>query len=234
MKENFIKEILKLKNPEQAKLNMRFFKTNKGEYSENDIFLGLVSKQNRMFAKKYYKLLTLGDLEELLQNEYHEIRMTTLFMMVLQYQKGDLEKKKNIFEIYVNNYSRINNWDLVDNSAPYITGDYAYNYKKIDVLWDLAKSGNLWGERISVVASMYFIKKKSFDYPIEICEYFLFHKHDLIHKAVGWMLREIGKKDVRILEKIHKKNISKMPRTTLRYAIERFEESKRKEYLLQK
>lgn len=232
MKDDFLKEILGLKSIEQAKLNMRFFKTGEGGYSQNDVFLGLVSKLNRALAKKYYKFLTLSDFEELLQNKYHEIRMTTLFMMVLQYQKGDLEKKKNIFEIYINNYQQINNWDLVDNSAPHISGDYAFNNSCEDVLWNLARCGNLWAERISVVSSMYFIKKKSFDYPIEICEYFLSHKHDLIHKAVGWMLREIGKQDVSVLENFLKKNIQKMPRTTLRYAIERFEESKRKEYLL--
>ena len=234
MKEEFLKEILSLKSEAQAKLNMRFYKTGKGEYSENDIFLGLVSAQNRALAKKYYKSMQLTELEELLQNKFHEIRMTALFMLVLKYKQGDFMLKKQIFDIYINNAPQINNWDLVDNSAPYIAGDFACNYGVTDVLRYLAKSGNLWAERISIVASLYMIKKRDFDYPLEICEYFLSHKHDLIHKAVGWMLREIGKADEKTLENFLDRYTLKMPRTTLRYAIERFPEEKRKHYLLLK
>ncbi len=234
MKKEFLKEILNLKNPTQAKLNTRFYKTGKGEYSEHDIFLGLVSAQNRAIAKKYYKSLAPAELEELLHNKYHEIRMTTLFMLVLKYKHADFELKKEIFEIYINNYAYINNWDLVDNSAPYIAGDYVFNYGGLDVLQRLAKSGHLWAERISVVASLYFIKKQSFDYPLKVCEYFLPHNHDLIHKAVGWMLREVGKQDINVLEEFLEKFTLKMSRTTLRYAIERFDEDTRKHYLLMK
>ena len=234
MKEKFLKEILSLKNDTQAKLNMRFYKTGKGEYSENDVFLGLVSAQNRALAKKYYKSMQLAELEKLLQNKFHEIRMTALFMLVLKYKQGDSALKKQIFELYINNARQINNWDLVDNSAPYIAGDFACNSGTTDVLWQLAKSGNLWAERISVVASLYMIKKRDFDYPLKVCEYFLAHNHDLIHKAVGWMLREVGKADEKILENFLDRYTLKMPRTTLRYAIERFPEEKRKHYLLLK
>lgn len=234
MKNEFLKEIVSYKDEERAAHCQRFFKTAKGQYGEGDVFMGIMSAQNRALAKKYYKNLSLSDLEDLLQNEYHEIRVCALLMAVLQYEKGDEIIRKKIFDFYLRNTDRINNWDLVDLTAPNIVGHYVYNYSDTDVLRELAKSGYLWSERISIVAALYFIRQKDFEYITSACEYFLSHRHDLIHKACGWMLREAGKKDVSVLETFLNKNTLKMPRTMLRYSIEKFPEEKRKKYLLMK
>lgn len=234
MKNEFLKEIANYKDDERAEHCQRFFKTAKGQYGEGDVFLGIMSAQNRALAKKYYKQLILFDLEDLLKNEYHEVRICSLLMAVLQYEKGDEIIRKKIFDFYIKNTDRINNWDLVDLTAPNIVGHYVYNYGDTDVLWKLAKSGHLWSERISIVAALYFIRQKNFEYITSVCEYFLSHRHDLIHKACGWMLREVGKRDVSVLDAFLDKNILKMPRTMLRYSIEKIPEEKRKKYLLMK
>ncbi len=234
MKKDFLNAILSEKDDVKARNNMRFYKTGKGEYAEGDIFLGISYPQNRVLAKKYYKDVSLADLRNMLANKYHEVRACALLALVLQYQCGDERVKTEIYKFYLDNAERVNNWDLVDTSAPYISGDYAYNFAKSDDLRALAKSGHLWKERISIVSTLYFIKHDSLDLTFELCRDFLGHRHDLIRKASGWMLREAGKKDVKALEIFLDENISNMPRTTLRYAIERFPEHKRKEYLLKK
>lgn len=234
MKNKFLNEIIFCKDDKRAAHCQCFFKTAKGQYGEGDVFLGIMSAQNRSLAKKYYKNLSLFDLEELLQNEYHEVRACALLMAVLQYEKGDIDIRKRIFDFYISNTDRINNWDLVDLTAPNIVGHYVYNYGNTDILWTLAKSGHLWSERISIVAALYFIRQKNFEYITSVCEYFLSHRHDLIHKACGWMLREVGKRDVSVLEAFLDKNTLKMPRTMLRYSIEKFPEEQRKKYLLKK
>lgn len=234
MKNEFLKEIISCKDDKRAAHCQRFFKTAKGQYGEGDVFLGIMSAQNRALAKKYYKNLSLSDLEDLLQIEYHEVRTCALLMAVLQYEKGDIDIRKRIFDFYISNTDRINNWDLVDLTAPNIVGHYVYNYGNTDILWTLAKSGHLWSERISIVAALYFIRQKNFEYITSVCEYFLTHRHDLIHKACGWMLREVGKRDVSVLETFLDKNTLKMPRTMLRYSIEKFPKEQRKKYLLKK
>lgn len=234
MKKDFLNAILSEKDDVKARNNMRFYKTGKGEYAEGDIFLGLTYPQNRTIAKRYYETLSIADLEDLLSSKYHEVRACTILAAVLKYAHGDTDEKKRIYDFYLKNSDKVNNWDLVDTSAPYISGDYAYNFDKSDDLRALAKSGHLWKERISIVSTLYFIKHGSLDLTFELCRDFLGHRHDLIRKASGWMLREAGKKDVKALERFLDENISNMPRTTLRYAIERFPEHKRKEYLLKK
>lgn len=229
MIQNFLNEFTELKNEEKARHLSRFFKTGKGDYGEDDVFLGLTVPQTRAIAKKFYKEMPLDEIQELLKSSFHEIRLGALLMCVLKYQRG-IDKKK-IYELYINNTNYINNWDLVDLTAPYIAGDFVYNYGSEDDLRRLAQSSHLWSERISVVSSLYFIKQNSFDYIFDISEYFLGHSHDLMHKACGWMLREAGKRNQMALEKFLDKNAPYMPRTMLRYAIEKFDEKKRKKYL---
>ncbi len=231
MKNEFLNAILSEKDDIKARGNMRFYKTGKGEYAEGDIFLGLTYPQNRRIAKMYYKTLLIADLEDLLSSKYHEVRACTILAAVLKYSQGGTDEKKKIYDFYLKNSGKVNNWDLVDNSAPYIAGDFAFNFQRQNDLRLLAGSGNLWSERISIVATLYFIKHNNLDLTFELCKHFLYHRHDLIQKASGWMLREAGKKDEARLEKFLTENISTIPRTTLRYAIERFPEEKRKKYL---
>jgi 3-methyladenine DNA glycosylase AlkD len=242
------KDMLKLANPKQAANLQRFFKTGPGEYGEGDIFLGIKVPEQRKIAKKY-KDLSLEDLQELLNSKIHEHRLTSLFILVNKYKRS--ENKKEIFDFYIKNTKNINNWDLVDSSAPYIVGDYLLEKDK-SLLYKLVKSDNIWERRIAVLGSGGFIKYKKFEDILKISELLLNDKHDLIHKAVGWMLREIGKRDQKVEEeflkkrmKISKKKFSAcqksqsdflayykiMPRTMLRYAIEKFKEEKRKFYL---
>ncbi len=234
MKKNFYNEIFNQKDELKAKNNMRFFKTGKGQYAEGDIFLGLTYPQIRLIVKKYYKELNLDDIEDCLNNKYHEIRAAALLAAVLKYKNGDEKVKSDIYNLYIKNSEKINNWDLVDNSAPYIAGDYAFNFNRKKDLLSLAGSGNLWQERISIVSTLYFIKQGELDLTFDLSKHFISHKHDLIQKASGWMLREAGKKDQNKLEEFLQQNISHLPRTTLRYAIERFPEEKRKMYLKMK
>ena len=224
-------ELKSLANPEQAKILQRFFKTNKGEYGEGDIFLGIKVPVQREVAKRYKDLL-LKDIQKLINSKIHEERLIGLFILIHKYNKTSADKKKEIFYFYLNNTKRINNWDLVDLSAPNIVGDYLLNnYNKKQLIYNLAKSKNLWEKRISILATFAFIKKERFEDTLAISEILLNDKHDLIHKSVGWMLREIGKRDQKAEEKFLKKHYNNMPRTMLRYAIERFEETKRQKYL---
>ncbi|MFH1682998.1 MAG: DNA alkylation repair protein [Candidatus Woesearchaeota archaeon] len=222
-------DLQRLANPKQAQLLQGFFKTGKGQYGEGDIFLGIKVPEQRKVAKKYLDL-SLKDLQSLLSSKIHEYRLTALFILVDQYKKADPKKKKVIFDFYLKNTKNINNWDLVDLSAPNIVGEYLLeNDRKI--LYKLAKSDLLWERRIAVLATFYFIKNNQFEDSLKIAEILLQDKHDLIHKAVGWMLREIGKRNQAVEERFLKKYYHLMPRTMLRYAIERFEEKKRKAYL---
>lgn len=216
-------------NPKKAKLSQRYFKTGKGEYGEGDVFLGLSSVIMRPIAKKY-KDLKLGDIQKLLKSKIHEERQITLLILVSQYQNGSRAEKKQIFDFYLKNTKYINNWDLVDLSAPKIIGDYLLD-KNRQILYKLAKSKNLWERRIAVLATFAFIRENEFKEALKISEMLLNDKHDLIHKAVGWMLREVGKKSQKTLEKFLKTHYRKMPRTMLRYAIERLPETKRRYFL---
>ena len=215
-----------LKNPEKAKILQRFFKTGKGEYGEGDVFLGIIVPEQRKISKKY-KDLTLKQIQELLSTNIHEYRLTALFILIHKYKKT---KDKEIIDFYLKNTKNINSWDLVDLSAPKILGDYLID-KDREILYTLAKSKHLWEKRISILATYAFIRENQFEDTLKISEILLKDKHDLIHKAVGWMLREIGKRNQEIEEGFLKKHYRDMPRTMLRYAIERFEEDKRKSYL---
>ncbi|MDP3955079.1 MAG: DNA alkylation repair protein [bacterium] len=227
---SLVSEIQKQKNLQKAKILQRFFKTGKGEYGEGDIFLGLTVPLERQIAKNYSHL-PLSDLQKLLKSKIHEHRLVTLLILVGQYKKANEKTKKEIFDFYLDNTKNISNWDLVDLSAPNIVGDFLLD-KDREILSKLAKSSCLWERRIAVLATYAFIKASGFSDTLKIAEILLKDKHDLIHKAVGWMLREVGKRDEGILDKFLKENLPKIPRTTLRYAIERFPETKRKSYLL--
>ncbi len=230
MYKKIVDEIKSFSTPEGAKRRASFFKTGRGEYAERDLFLGVDFPSLRKIAKKYFKTVSYADLQKMLESPYHEIRVGAVFILVLMFQHGSEEERKKIFDFYMENIRYINNWDLVDVSAPYIVGPVAFENES--VLFSLAKSCRLWEERVSVVATLYFIKQNRFDVTLSLGEYFLTHRHDLMHKAVGWMLREVGKKDEKVLCDFLDKHINQMPRTMLRYAIERFPEEKRKSYLL--
>lgn len=221
-----IKELESLKDDEQAINLQRFFKTGKGEYGEGDVFLGIKVPVQRKVAKKHN--LSLDELQSMLNSRVHEHRLTALFILIRKYEKEN--NKDEIAEFYLKNTRNINNWDLVDLSAPRIIGEHLFGKDK-SVLYKLAKSDILWERRIAIISTASFIKRGSFDDTLKISKMLLNDKHDLIHKAVGWMLREVGKKNQDVEEGFLKENCSKMPRTMLRYAIEKFDEKKRKNYL---
>ena len=222
----------KLNNPEKAKKLSRFFKTGKGQYGEGDLFLGITVPQQRKIAKKY-KNTSFNEIRALLHSPIHEYRLTALLILREQYKKKNEKLKKEIIDFYLQHTSKINNWDLVDLSADHILGDYLYDKDKV-ILFSLAQSHNLWERRISIVATFAFIKKNQFEEALEISRILLHDKHDLIHKAVGWMLREIGKRNFVLEEAFLQQYHKEMPRTMLRYAIERFPKEKRAFYLLKK
>jgi 3-methyladenine DNA glycosylase AlkD len=216
-------------NPEQAKVYLRFFKTGKGEYGEGDQFLGIKVPVSRGIAKEF-KDLSLTEIQELLNSQVHEERLIGLFILVEQYRKGDEEKKNAIYNFYLKNTKRVNNWDLVDLSAEKIIGAYLMDKDK-KVLFKLARSKSLWEKRIAIMSTFQFIKNGMFETTLEISDIILKEEHDLIHKAVGWMLREIGNRNLVVEELYLKKHYKTMPRTMLRYAIEKFPENKRQAYL---
>lgn len=229
---NLKKDLNSLKDPAKAKLLSGYFKTGKGEYAEGDKFLGVMVPLQRKIAKKYFDKLDFSDLQKLLDSKIHEYRFTALAIMVLKYNKASDEEKKQIVDFYLANTKNINNWDLVDCSALYILGKYYFDKDK-NFLLKMAKSGNLWERRIAVLTTFWFIKNKQFDYSLKLAEILLNDKHDLIHKAVGWMLREIGNRDLKKEEVFLKKHYKEMPRVMLRYAIEKLT-SKKKEFYLKK
>ena len=235
---NLRKELKSKANSKRARGSQRFFKTGKGEYGEGDVFLGVRTSDKRKIAKKY-RNLGFGDLKQLLKSKIHDERQTALFILVHQFQcamtRHSASVRNKIFNFYLKNTKYINNWDLVDLSAPKIIVDYLLRLGLIDetkqVLYKLAKSRNIWERRIAILATYAFIRKNEFKEILKISEMLLNDKHDLIHKAVGWMLREVGKRSQATSEKFLKKYASKMPRVMLRYAIERLPERKRKGYL---
>ncbi|MBW2990249.1 DNA alkylation repair protein [Candidatus Woesearchaeota archaeon] len=224
------KALQTLANPNQAKLLQRFFKTGPGEYGEGDVFLGIKVPVQRKVANKF-KDLSLKEVQVLLNSRIHEHRMVALFILIDKYKKADSKVKKQIFDLYLKNTKNINNWDLIDLSAPSIVGNYLLDKKK-DILYKLAHSKSLWEKRISILATFEFIANKETKDTLAIAEILLHDKHDLIHKGVGWMLREVGKRVSQAEEeKFLKKHYKVMPRTMLRYAIERFDEKKKKFYM---
>lgn len=223
------KEISKQKNPAQAINLQRFFKTGKGEYGEGDVFYGIKVPIQRIISKQF-KDLAFKDLKFLISSKVHEERLIAAFILVDQYNSGDEKKRKYIYDFYLKNRKGINNWDLVDLSAPKIVGAYLVDKKK-DLLYKFALSKDLWEKRISIISTQTFIREHFFEDTLNISQILLYDKHDLIHKAVGWMLREIGNRDLKTEEEFLKKYYKTMPRTMLRYAIEKFPETLRKNYL---
>jgi 3-methyladenine DNA glycosylase AlkD len=228
--DNLKQELRQAGTMERAETCAWFFKTGKGQYAEGDKFLGVNVPSQRKLAKKYLSL-PLSEIKLLVDSPYHEDRLTGLIILTLQYPKADLKKQKEIYNFYLKYTKSINNWDLVDLSAPNIVGNFLLN-KDREVLCRLASSKNLWEKRIAIVSTFAFIRNKEAEYTFKISEILLNDDHDLIHKAVGWMLREVGKRCGReVEEKFLKIHYQKMPRTMLRYAIEHFEEEKRQKYL---
>ena len=223
------KEIKKAAKPADAVILQRFFKTGKGEYGEGDKFVGIKVPVLRAIAKNFYSL-ELDDIKDLITSPVHEERMISLFILIQKFAKADDKLKEKIFKLYLKNTRTINNWDLVDLSAPQIVGGYLMD-KERTILYGLAVSKSLWEKRISMLATFTFIKKGSFNDTIEIAKILLSDKHDLIQKAVGWMLREVGKRDMETEEEFLKEYYKVMPRTMLRYAVEKFPEDKRKFYM---
>lgn len=222
-------DLKSLADPQKAKDLMRFFKTGKGEYGEGDVFHGVMVPEQRKLAKKYSNL-PLSDIKKLLYSKYHEERLVGLLILTTQYQKGDRQTKEKLCEFYLKNRQQVNNWDLVDLTCHKILGDYLLD-KDRSMLYKLANSNILWDRRIAVITTFAFIAKKDFDVSLKLAEILLTDKHDLMHKAVGWMLREIGNRDIKAEEDFLKKHYKNMPRTMLRYAIEKFPESKRQFYM---
>ena len=219
------KDLRDVADAELAKNYARFFKTGKGDYGEGDKFLGMRVGTIRKIAKKY-KDISLVDVEKLIEGEYHEERQVAIFILVNKFK----ENPKEVVDVYLKKLKYVNNWDLVDISAPKILGKWLLD-KDRKILYKFAKSKDLWEKRVAVLSCFTFIREKDYKDALKIFEILLNDSHDLIHKAVGWMLREIGNRDLDVEEKFLKKYYKEMPRTMLRYAIEKFEEKKRQGYL---
>lgn len=224
-----IKYLKNLANPEIAEHSQKFFKTGEGEYGSGDKFLGIRVPVIRKAVKKF-KTLPLNTAEELLKSEYHEIRLFALLLFVLRFNKSDNDERDEIFHIYTGNTVYINNWDLVDSSAHYIVGAYLQD-KDRSLLYKFAESPSLWERRIAIMSTFYYIKNNEFKDALNLSEFLLNDAEDLIHKAAGWMLREIGNRDKTAEIEFLKNYYRHMPRTMLRYAIEKFSPEERQRYL---
>jgi len=223
------KELSSLEDSHTASFLKRFFKTGPGEYGEGDLFRGIRVPVLRKLAKEYQSL-TLGETEVLLRSSYHEDRLLALLILVRAYLRGDDAVKEKAFDLYLKNTQFINNWDLVDSSAAQIVGAFLWD-KDRDVLYRLARSSDLWERRIAIIATFHFIRRCEFTETLKIAEILLAAREDLIHKAVGWMLREVGNRNMNIEEGFLRNHHKRMPRVMLRYAIEKFPEPKRQQYL---
>jgi 3-methyladenine DNA glycosylase AlkD len=227
--EDIRRELRKLANKEKASILQRFFKTGPGEYGEGDVFLGVVVPELRKLSKEHDNL-SLREAQQLLKSSIHEERMLALLILIRRYSRGDEDEKKRIYELYLKNTRFINNWDLVDLSAEHVVGAFLMGKSK-ESLYRLAKSKDLWERRIAIMATFHFIKRGRSSETLKISKVLLGDGEDLIHKATGWMLREVGKRDRATEEGFLQEHYQKMPRTMLRYAIERFPEPKRQRYL---
>ena len=222
-------ELEKLANPDLAHFAQRFFRTGLGEYGDGDRFRGIRVPEIRKLVSKH-AVLPLDETKCLLRSEFHEDRLLALLILVRQFAKGVELDRTRIYELYLKNMDAVNNWNLVDSSAPYIVGPYLL-HKDRQPLHHLARSVDLWHRRIAIIATSHFIRNNDFADTLAISEVLLDDREDLIHKAVGWMLREVGKRNLEIELAFLKKHAGKMPRTMLRYAIEKFPESQRKAWL---
>jgi len=224
-------ELESISSKSKSDILQRFFKTGPGQYGEGDIFWGIQIPSLREIVKRY-RGTPLDDIVKLLHDPIHEVRMTGALLMVEFYNKGKAEDKKACYECYINNATCFNNWDLVDLTCHHIVGNWLWD-KDRKPLYELAGSGNLWKERISIISTFYFLRKGDFEDTFRISTLFMDHKHDLIHKAVGWMIREAGKRDhdAETDFLLEENRYLKMPRTMLRYAIEKFPEEERQFFM---
>ncbi len=218
-----------LANSEWAQGMQRYFKTGPGEYAEGDRFIGVRMPQMRKLVKDYPDT-PLSEIEALLCSSFHEERMVALLLMVQRFQRGDAKEQKALYQCYLDSTTVINNWDLVDVTAEHIIGAWLFG-RSPKPLYKLARSKSLWERRIAIMATFHFIKRNEFDETLTLAERLLHDEHELIHKAVGWMLREVGKRDLAAEEAFLQQHYQVMPRTMLRYAIEKFPERRRQAYL---
>lgn len=224
------KELRQYRNPDKAAFFPRFFRTGPGEYGEGDRFIGVVVPDQRKVAKAF-KTLPQPEIEKLLASPIHECRLTGLFILVHQFEKAKTtSEQKSIYDFYVKHVDRVNHWDLVDTTCHKIMGPYLMERSR-KPLFKFAKAKHLWKNRISIVTTYYFIKRQDLGTTIDLAKELLGHEHDLIHKAVGWMLRELGIQDKSLLEEFLRQHAAEMPRTMLRYSIEKFPKEQRKKIL---
>ena len=232
MIEEILTEMKSLADPALSAHQQIYFKAGRGGYGEGDCFLGLTVPQVRKISKKYSKKCDENCLNEMLKSTYHDIRLAALLIMIEKFEQGKPEEQCRLYQLYLDNIPAINNWDLVDISAAKIVG--AYIYPNPEILWKLADKNHLWSQRIAMLASNYFVQKGDYAPTLRLAEKFIASQHDLMHKASGWILREVGKKDLGSLCRFLDQNAAKMPRTMLRYAVEKLEPSQRQTYLAQK
>lgn len=217
--------------PEKASFLPKFFKTGPGEYGEGDLFLGVTVPDQRQIAKQFFKEISLEELTLLIQHPIHEVRLTGLLALVYRYEKTKSEPdKKDLVNFYLSQLDFVNNWDLVDSSCHQILGHFYWKKEKA-LFYELADSGHLWRQRVAMIGSLFWIKKREFADALALAEKLKNHPHDLMHKAVGWMLREIGNRNFEVELEFLKKHYQTMPRTALRYAIEKFPEEVRQDFL---
>ena len=235
--QEILKDLYNLKNEKKAVHLMRFFQCKEGGYAEFDKWLGITNPQVRQIVKKYKNVVTIADLKSLIKNEYHEVRLCALLLLIEIFNKADDIGKKEVVDFYLCHTKYINNWDLVDLSSYKIIGKYCYETKNYDILYNLAKSHDLWEQRISIVSNWWLVHNKKFDVFVDIAKSFLTTPQDLIQKAVGWILREMGKmgdegykKLIEFLDSFY----LQMPRVMLRYSIERLSKELKQKYMEQK
>lgn len=219
------KEIRAKAKPEKLEILSHFFRTGKGQYAEGDKMLAVNVPDQREIAKKYYMEATLTDVNKLLASKFHEDRLTGLLILTYQMPKADKQQQKKIVDFYLAHLDRVNNWDLVDLSAYKILGKYLLD-KQRTILYKLSRSKHLWSERVAMVTTFEFIRANQFEYTLRLAKKYLTHKHDLIHKATGWMLREVGKRDEKVLRKFLDEYAKQMPNVMYRYAIEKIDYKK--------
>ncbi len=227
-----LNELRSIANPEKAAFLQGFFKTGPGQYAEGDVFLGIVTPLTRNVAKAN-RQTPLEELQRILEVEYNEARLCALLIVAEQFKKATEAQRKALFDFYLKNTARINNWDLVDVTCPHVVGAYLLDQDR-SILYDLAKSRNLWEQRIAIVSTVAFIRQGEFHDTLALAELLKTHPHDLMHKAVGWMLREVGKKDRDTLTTYLETHAMELPRTALRYAIEHYPEPQRLYFLKKK
>lgn len=218
--------------PEKKAFYPRFFKAGKGEYAEGDLFIGITVPDQRAIVKEYWQKISLEELSILLSSPYHEHRHCALLILVQKFEKTkDKDLQKKIVDFYLKNKEFINNWDLVDSSCYKILGKYCYELGDVSILKSLSKEDHLWSKRMGIVSTMFFIKKGVYDLTFDLATENLYYPHDLMHKANGWLLREVGNKNEELLIQYLKSNYHQMPRTCLRYAIEKLDEDLRQDFL---